>query len=60
MMRRAMIRRVERLETRIVLKQQRLQFIIHFVEPDGTIASTLMLGDQDDQQHGTRPERAAV
>ena len=59
-MRRAMIRRVERLETHMALKRQRLQFTIRFVEPDGTVSSTLLLGDQDDQEHWSRSERAAV
>ncbi len=55
-----MNRLVERLETRMGLKRQRPQFTIHFVEPDGTVASTLLLGDQGDQEHWSRSERAAV
>jgi hypothetical protein len=38
MIRREMIRRVERLETRLELKRPRLQFMIRFLEPDGTVA----------------------
>ena len=49
MIRREMIRRVERLETRMGLKRPRLQFTIRFVEPDGTVASTLLLHDEGDQ-----------
>jgi hypothetical protein len=59
-----MIRRVERLENRIRLKPQQLQFVVYFIEPDGTVASTLLLGSQDDQGHksysgGTSAENAA-
>ena len=49
MIRREMIRRIERLETRIGLKRPRPQFRIRFVEPDGTVASTLLLKDEGDQ-----------
>ena len=49
MIRREMIRRVERLETRMGLNRPRLQFMIHFVDPDGTVASTLLLKDEGDQ-----------
>ena len=49
MIRREMIRRVERLETRMGLKRPRLQFTIHFIEPDGTVASSLLLKDEGDQ-----------
>jgi hypothetical protein len=38
-----MIRRVERLETRLGLKRPRLQFNIRFIEPDGTVASSYLL-----------------
>ena len=49
MIRREIIRRVERLETRLGLKRPRLQFSIRFIEPDGTVASSLLLNDEDDQ-----------
>jgi hypothetical protein len=49
MIRREMIRRVERLETRMGLKRPRLQFMIRFFEPDGTVASSLLLNDKGDQ-----------
>jgi hypothetical protein len=49
MIRRELIRRVERLETRMGLKRPRLQFMIRFVDPDGTVASSLLLNDEGDQ-----------
>jgi hypothetical protein len=64
MIRREMIRRVERLETRMGLNRPRLQFEIRFIEPDGTVASTLLLnndGDQDrlNQVRTTAPRDSA-
>jgi hypothetical protein len=56
MIRREMLRRVERLETRIGLKRQQLKFTIHFVEPDGTVSSTLLLHGRDEQEHLARSE----
>jgi hypothetical protein len=49
MIRREMIRRVERLETRMGLTRPRLQFRIRYINPDGTVASTLLVKDEDDQ-----------
>jgi hypothetical protein len=57
MTRREMIRRVERLEARINLKRQQLQFTVNFVEPDGTVSSTLLLRGKDDQEHSTGAKR---
>jgi hypothetical protein len=49
MIRREMIRRVERLETRMGLNRPRFQFKIRYINPDGTVASTLLLKDEGDQ-----------
>ena len=49
MIRREMILRVEPLETRMGLKRPRLQFMIRFFEPDGTVASSLLLNDTGDR-----------
>jgi hypothetical protein len=49
MIRREMIRRVERLETHMGLNRPRFQFTIGFVEPDGTVSSSLLLNDEGDQ-----------
>ena len=50
MIRREMIRRIERLEARMELKRPRLQFRIRFFEPDGTVTSSLLLNDKGDQE----------
>ena len=50
MSRRDLIRRLERLETRLGTEQPRLEFRIRFLEPGGRIVSTLLL------QEGRRPE----
>jgi hypothetical protein len=50
MIRRRIIRRLERLETRMSLKRQRLRFHIAFVAEDGS-ASTLVLDEKDDPRY---------
>jgi len=51
MSRRDLVTRLERLEARMGTNQPRVQFRIRFVEPDGRIASTLVL------ETGREPER---
>jgi len=51
MSRRDLIRRLERLETRMGTNQPRVRFRVRFVEPDGRIASTLLL------ETGREPQR---
>jgi hypothetical protein len=54
MSRRDLIRRLERLETRMGTDQPRVKFRIRLVEPGGRIASTLVL------ETGREPRRSCV
>jgi hypothetical protein len=44
MIRRKMIQRLERLEKRLAAERQLFQITIEFVDPAGTVTSTLLLG----------------
>lgn len=50
MITRAMIRRVERLESSMGQKREKLQIMIQFIAPDGRVTSTLLLGATPDKE----------
>jgi hypothetical protein len=57
MTRRTIIRRVERLERQRRRKEYRFQFTIDFIEPDGTVASTIVWGGEKDKESRSSPSR---
>jgi hypothetical protein len=50
MITRALVSRLERLERRVGTSREPLRFIIRYINPDGTVASTVRLGEGGERE----------